>query len=90
MTKGPFSPIIMWFGYEEASWAVIPWGARIAVMIGDAWQWIPFMFIVLWLGLRVCPRSKKKQQSWMVLEVGKSSGTSHGPRFLSVRFNSFD
>ena len=47
MTKGPFSPIIMWFGYEEASWAVIPWGARIAVMIGDAWQWIPFMFIFL-------------------------------------------
>ena len=41
----------MWLGMEETSWAVIPWGARIAVMIGDAWQWIPFMFIVLLAGL---------------------------------------
>ena len=24
-----------------------PWGARIAVIISDVWQWIPFMYIVL-------------------------------------------
>ena len=24
-----------------------PWAARIAVIIGDAWQWTPFVFIVL-------------------------------------------
>ena len=60
MTKGPFSPIIMWFGYEEASWAVIPWGARIAVMIGDAWQWIPFMFIVLLAGLESLSTEQKE------------------------------
>ena len=51
MTKGPFAPIVMLLGMEETSWAVIPWGARIAVMIGDAWQWIPFMFIILLAGL---------------------------------------
>ena len=60
MTKGPFAPIIMWLGMEESSWAVIPWGARIAVMIGDAWQWIPFMFIVLLAGLESLSPEQKE------------------------------
>ena len=24
-----------------------PWAARVAVIIGDTWQWVPFVFIVL-------------------------------------------
>ena len=60
MTKGPFAPIVMWLGMEETSWAVIPWGARIAVMIGDAWQWIPFMFIVLLAGLESLSTEQKE------------------------------
>jgi len=60
MTKGPFAPVVMWLGMEETSWAVIPWGARIAVMIGDAWQWIPFMFIVLLAGLESLPTEQKE------------------------------
>ena len=60
MTKGPFAPVVMWLGFEETSWAVIPWGARIAVMIGDAWQWIPFMFIVLLAGLESLPAEQKE------------------------------
>ena len=39
---------------------VIPWGARIAVMIGDAWQWIPFMFIVLLAGLESLSTEQKE------------------------------
>ena len=46
-SKGPFSPIWQAVGLGDFSWAVIPWGARAAVMIGDTWQWVPFMFIVL-------------------------------------------
>ncbi|GBD19788.1 Trehalose transport system permease protein SugA [bacterium HR28] len=45
--KGPFAPIANWLGYANVSWVNDPWGARIAVMIGDLWQWTPFMFIVL-------------------------------------------
>ncbi len=45
--KGPFAPIASWLGYANVSWVNDPWGARIAVMIGDLWQWTPFMFIVL-------------------------------------------
>jgi len=46
-SKGPFAPIWQGMGLGDFSWAVIPWGARSAVMIGDTWQWVPFMFIVL-------------------------------------------
>jgi len=46
-SKGPFAPIWQGIGLGDFSWAVIPWGARSAVMIGDTWQWVPFMFIVL-------------------------------------------
>ncbi len=48
---GPFTPIWQALGLASYSWVTNPWGARIAVMIGDAWQWIPFMFIVLLAGL---------------------------------------
>jgi multiple sugar transport system permease protein len=46
-TKGPFYPIWRLLGLLNFSWVNIPWGARGAVMIGDIWQWTPFMFIVL-------------------------------------------
>lgn len=46
-TKGPFAPLWQWVGLGDFAWAATAWGARIAVMIGDAWQWIPFMFVVL-------------------------------------------
>jgi len=46
-TKGPFHPIWRALGLAGFSWVNDPWGARAAVMIGDIWQWTPFMFIVL-------------------------------------------
>ncbi len=45
--KGPFHPIWFALGLGDYSWVNEPWGARVAVMIGDTWQWTPFMFIVL-------------------------------------------
>lgn len=44
---GPFNPIWQSMGLANFSWVTNPWGARTAVMIGDVWQWTPFMFIVL-------------------------------------------
>jgi multiple sugar transport system permease protein len=46
-SKGPFYPIWNMLGLANTSWANDAWGARAAVMIGDIWQWTPFMFIVL-------------------------------------------
>jgi multiple sugar transport system permease protein len=45
--KGPLEPIFAALGLENWSWANSAWGARAAVIIGDTWQWTPFMFIVL-------------------------------------------
>jgi len=45
--KGPFQPIWQGVGLAGFSWVNDPWGARGAVMLGDIWQWTPFMFIVL-------------------------------------------
>jgi len=45
--KGPLAPIWQAVGLGDFSWVTYPWGARAAVMIGDIWQWTPFMFIVL-------------------------------------------
>jgi len=45
--KGPFTPIWQALGLINFSWVNNPWGARTAILIGDIWQWTPFMFIVL-------------------------------------------
>lgn len=44
---GPFSPVWKAIGLGGTSWVNNPWGARAAVIIGDVWQWTPFMFIIL-------------------------------------------
>jgi multiple sugar transport system permease protein len=46
-SKGPLEPLWAAFGLADFSWVNSPWGARVAVMVGDIWQWTPFMFIVL-------------------------------------------
>ncbi len=53
--KGPFAPLWRGLGLAEVSWVNTPWGARIAVMIGDVWQWTPLMFIVLLAALESQP-----------------------------------
>jgi multiple sugar transport system permease protein len=45
--KGPLEPLWIALGMQDFAWSNNAWGARIAVMIGDIWQWTPFMFIVL-------------------------------------------
>jgi multiple sugar transport system permease protein len=45
--KGPLEPIFGALGLDDWSWVNSAWGARAAVIVGDTWQWTPFMFIVL-------------------------------------------
>ena len=45
--KGPLVPVWGALGLQSFVWDNNAWGARIAVMFGDIWQWTPFMFIVL-------------------------------------------
>jgi multiple sugar transport system permease protein len=50
-TKGPFAPVWQWAGLGDFAWAADAWTARIFIVIGDSWQWIPFIFVVLLAGL---------------------------------------
>jgi multiple sugar transport system permease protein len=44
---GPFAPLWISLGLKDYSWVETGAGARAAVLIGDIWQWTPFMFIIL-------------------------------------------
>ena len=56
--KGPFADIWTWLGLADFAWAADPWTARIVVLIGDTWQWTPFMFIVLLAAIENQPRDQ--------------------------------
>ena len=74
--KGPFAPLWRGLGLEEVSWVNFPWGARAAVMIGDIWQWTPFMFIVLLAALESLPAE--------LLEAAQVDGASRWQTFWRV------
>ena len=57
-TVGPLAPLWNAVGWREISWAADHWLARIVVVIGDTWQWVPFMFIVLLAALEGQPREQ--------------------------------
>ena len=46
-SKGPLEPLWVQLGLRNFTWVTDPWLARAAVIIGDTWQWTPFVFIVL-------------------------------------------
>jgi multiple sugar transport system permease protein len=46
-SKGPLEPLWVALGLRNFTWVTDPWLARAAVIIGDTWQWTPFVFIVL-------------------------------------------
>jgi multiple sugar transport system permease protein len=45
--KGPFSPLLLALGLGNFSMLGQADTARIAVVVGDTWQWTPFVFIIL-------------------------------------------
>ena len=57
LEKGPFAPLRDLFG-GTLSWAADPWGARMMVLIGETWQWTPFMFIVLLAAIENQPQDQ--------------------------------
>ncbi len=58
MQKGPFAPLSSVFGLTTWSWANQAWSARLMVLIGDTWQWTPFMFIILLAAIENQPRDQ--------------------------------
>ena len=77
-SKGPLYPVWTWLGLADTSWVTNPWGARIAVMIGDIWQWTPFLFIVLLAAL--------ESQSIEPVEAAVVDGASRWQIFRAITF----
>ena len=55
-TQGPFTPFWEAIGLGNFAWASNPWSARAFIIVGDSWQWIPFIFIVMLAALENIPR----------------------------------
>lgn len=58
MQKGPFEPLVRAIGVSEWSWATEAWSARLMVLVGDTWQWTPFIFIVMLAAIENQPRDQ--------------------------------
>jgi multiple sugar transport system permease protein len=76
MTQGPLSPLWSALGLGAFSWASDAWSARIVVMVGDAWQWIPFIFIVMLAAIE----SQSKEQ----LEAASIDGATFWQKFRDI------
>lgn len=75
-TKGPFSPLWQWVGLGDFAWAADPWAARVFIVIGDSWQWIPFIFVVLLAALENVSRD--------LVEAGEVDGASSWQIFREI------
>ena len=74
--KGPLEPVFGLLGMGQYTWVTDPWAARIAVIIGDTWQWTPFVFIVLLAAL--------EGQDQEVREAAFVDGASHRQSFWHI------
>lgn len=75
-TKGPFSPVWQWVGLGDFTWATDAWAARVFIVIGDSWQWIPFIFIILLAAFENIPRD--------YVEAGEVDGASSWQIFKEI------
>jgi multiple sugar transport system permease protein len=58
ITKGPFKPFWESIGLRDWAWSTDAWAARWFVVVGDSWQWIPFIFICMLAALENVPRDQ--------------------------------
>ncbi|MGH6805333.1 MAG: carbohydrate ABC transporter permease, partial [Ensifer adhaerens] len=80
MTVGPISPLWHWLGLGDFSWATNAWSARLVVVLGDSWQWIPFMFLVMLAAFESQPKDE--------LEAAELDGASGFQIFVDITWPS--
>lgn len=56
ITMGPFQPFWEFIGLHGWAWSTDAWAARWFVVLGDSWQWIPFIFICMLAALESVSR----------------------------------
>ena len=75
---GPLARLARWLGIENPSFFGSPEVARFMIMAMDAWNFIPFMMIMLLAGLQALPRE--------VQEAAKVDGANAWQSFWQVTF----
>ena len=75
---GPVSRFARWLGWDNPSFFGSPEIAQITIMLMDAWNFIPFMMIMILAGLQALPRE--------VLEAAKVDGASGWQSFWQIVF----
>jgi multiple sugar transport system permease protein len=75
-TKGPFAILWQWVGLGNFAWATDPWAARVFIVIGDSWQWIPFIFVILLAACENIPRD--------FVEAAEVDGASRRQIFFEI------
>jgi multiple sugar transport system permease protein len=75
-TKGPFSPLWQWLGLGDFAWVASAWTARVFIVVGDSWQWIPFVFVILLAALENVPRD--------LVEASEVDGASGWQTFREI------
>jgi multiple sugar transport system permease protein len=76
ITKGPFQPFWEMIGLRDWAWSADPWAARFFIIVGDSWQWIPFIFIVMLAALENVPRDH--------VEAAQVDGAGSGQIFREI------
>jgi multiple sugar transport system permease protein len=77
-SKGPFEPLLVALGQRNWTWVTDPWLARIAVIIGDTWQWTPFVFIILLAAIEGLDQE--------IHEAARVDGASRWQTFRNITF----
>jgi multiple sugar transport system permease protein len=77
-SKGPLEPVWVALGLRDFTWVNDPWLARAAVIIGDTWQWTPFVFIVLLAALESLDQE--------IREAALTDGASRWQSFRHITF----
>ena len=77
-SKGPLEPLWVALGLRDFTWVTDPWLARAAVIIGDTWQWTPFVFIVLLAAVESLDQE--------VREAALADGASRWQSFRHITF----
>ena len=75
---GPLAKLARFLGWESPSFFGTPEVARLAIMVMDAWTFIPFMMIMILAGLQALPKE--------VLEAAKVDGATAWQSFWEVIF----
>jgi multiple sugar transport system permease protein len=76
ITKGPLQPIWDAIGLQNWAWSTDAWAARWFVILGDSWQWIPFIFIVMLAALENVSRDQ--------VEAAEVDGASNAQIFREI------